>query len=127
MHETIVQSVKAFISPKFIKAQHYKHHGKSLYKERNSIYYANLHLFRLQYNLLIGCSTIWHKYGIIIEKFRMFIFVTMEMEKLYTRIFQKYTHIYTHSHMHTHIHIPYMGKFWQTIQVKAIGKDKFCK
>ena len=49
----------------------------------------------------------------------------MEMEKLYTRIFQKYAHIYTHSHMHTHMHIPYMGKFRPTIQVKAIGKDKF--
>ena len=44
MRETIVQSVKAFISPKFIKAQRFKHHGKRLYKERNSIYYAHLHI-----------------------------------------------------------------------------------
>ena len=36
---------------------------------------------RLQYNLSIGCSTTWHKYGIIIGKLRMFIFVAME--KLY--------------------------------------------
>ena len=38
---------------------------------------------RLQYNLSIGCSTTWRKYGIIIGKLRMFIFVAMEMEKLY--------------------------------------------
>ena len=38
MHETIVRSVNVFILPKFIKAQHYKRHGKHLYKERNSIY-----------------------------------------------------------------------------------------
>ena len=38
---------------------------------------------RLQYNLLIGCSTIWHKYGIIIGKLRIFIFIAMEIEKLY--------------------------------------------
>ena len=30
----------------------------------------------------IGCLTIWRKYGIIFGKLRMFIFVTMEMEKL---------------------------------------------
>ena len=39
MRESIEESVKAFISPKFIKAQHFKRHGKRLYKERNSIYY----------------------------------------------------------------------------------------
>ena len=44
MHESIVESVKAIISPKFIKAQHFKHYGKRLYKERNNIYYAHLHL-----------------------------------------------------------------------------------
>ena len=38
MHETIVKGVKAFISSKFIKAQHFKHHDKRLCKERNSIY-----------------------------------------------------------------------------------------
>ena len=46
MRESIVESVKAFILPKFIKAQHFKHHGKRLYKERNSIYYVHLHLLR---------------------------------------------------------------------------------
>ena len=39
---------------------------------------------RLQYNPSIGCSTIWRKYGIIIGKLRMFIFVTME--KLYCSV-----------------------------------------
>ena len=33
MHESIVESVKAFISTKFIKAQHFKHHGKCLTKK----------------------------------------------------------------------------------------------
>ena len=37
---------------------------------------------RLQYNLSIGCSTIWRKYVVIIGKLRIFIFVAMEMEKL---------------------------------------------
>ena len=46
MHQSIVESVKAFISPKFIKAQHFKHQGKRLYKEKNNIYYAHLHLLR---------------------------------------------------------------------------------
>ena len=69
--------MKPFISLNFIKAQHFKHQGKRLYKERNSIYYAYLHLnemSRLQYNLSIGRTTIWHKYGVIIGKLRMFIF-----------------------------------------------------
>ena len=39
---------------------------------------------RLQYNLSIGCSTLWRKDGIIIGKLRMFIFVAMEMQKLYS-------------------------------------------
>ena len=39
---------------------------------------------RLEYNFLIGCSTIWWKYGIIIRKLQMFISVAMELEKLYT-------------------------------------------
>ena len=86
-----------------------------VYTKKGIAYIMHTFIFyemsRLQYNLSIGCSTIWHKYGIIIGKFRMLIFVTMEMENLSTGIFQKYTHIYTHSHMHTHIHIPYMGKF----------------
>ena len=38
--ESIVESVKVIISPKFIKAQYFKHHGKCLYKERNNIYYT---------------------------------------------------------------------------------------
>ena len=41
-------------------------------------------MIRLQYNLSIGCSTIWRKYGTIIGKLRMFIFVAME--KLYNYI-----------------------------------------
>ena len=41
---------------------------------------------RLQYNPSIGCSTIWRKYGIIIGKLQMFIFVAMEMEKLYCSV-----------------------------------------
>ena len=89
-----------------------------VYTKKGIAYNIIMHTFifyemsRLQYNLSIGCSTILHKYGIIIAKFRMLISVTMEMEKLSTGIFQKYTHIYTHSHMHTHIHIPYINKFW---------------
>ena len=38
---------------------------------------------RLQYNILIACSTIWWKYGVIIGKLQMFISVAMEIEKLY--------------------------------------------
>ena len=87
-----------------------------VYTKKGIAYIIHTFIFyemsRLQYNLSIGCSTIWHKYGIIIEKFRMLIFVTMEMENLSTGIFQKYAHIYTNSHMHMYIHIPYMGKFW---------------
>ena len=41
---------------------------------------------RLQYNLSICCSTMWRKYGTIIGKLRTFIFVAMEMEKLYNYI-----------------------------------------
>ena len=37
----------------------------------------------LQYNVSIGCLSIWQKYGIIIGKLWMFICVTMEIEKLY--------------------------------------------
>ena len=48
---------------------------------RTFIFYE---MSRLQYNLSIGCSTIWCKYGIIIGKLWMFIFVAMEMEKLYS-------------------------------------------
>ena len=38
MRESIVESVKAFVSPKFTRAQHFKHHGKHLYKERNIMF-----------------------------------------------------------------------------------------
>ena len=37
MRETIVESVKAFISPNFIKIQHFKHHGKR-YTKKGSTY-----------------------------------------------------------------------------------------
>ena len=89
MCETIVQSVKAFILPKFIKhsilntrVNVYTKKGIAYYIMRTFIFNE---MSRLQYNLLIGCSTIilWHKYGIIIGKLRMFIFIAMEMEKLY--------------------------------------------
>ena len=46
MRKSILESVKAFIKPKFIKAQYFKHHGARLYKERDGIYYAYLHLLR---------------------------------------------------------------------------------
>ena len=45
---------------------------------RTFIFYE---MIRLQYNLSIGCSTEWRKYGIIIRKLQMFIIVAME--KLY--------------------------------------------
>ena len=45
--------------------------------------YAFKETSRLQYNILLGCSTIWRKYGIITGKLRMFIFVAIEMEKRY--------------------------------------------
>ena len=32
----MIKSMKPLILPKFIKAQHFKQHGKRLYKERNS-------------------------------------------------------------------------------------------
>ena len=48
---------------------------------------------RLQYNLSISCSTIWRKYGVIIGKLRMFIFVAMEMEKLYIRKITKVIYV----------------------------------
>ena len=103
MRESIVESVKAIILPKFIKAQHFKHHGKRLYKERNTVAHIMCtfifyEMSRLQYNLSIGCSTIWRKYSIIIGKLRMFIFIAMEMEKLYTGDTKKLhytTHTYT--------------------------------
>ena len=46
---------------------------------------------RLQYNLSISCSTIWRKYGVIIGKLRMFIFVAME--KLYIRKITKVIYV----------------------------------
>ena len=86
MCETIVKGVKAFISLKFKKVQQFKHHDKHLCK-KGIAYNISTFIFnevsRLQYNLSIGCSTIWRKYGIIIGKLRMFIFVAMEMQKLY--------------------------------------------
>ena len=85
-----VESVKVLILPKFIKAQHFKHGGCLLYKERNNIYHMRIFTFkemsRLQYNVLLGCSTIWRKYGILTRKLWMFIFVVMEMEKLYKHL-----------------------------------------
>ena len=82
MRETIVESVKVFISPKFIKVQHFKHHGKH-YTKKGSAYIMHTFIFNetctLQYNLSIGCSTIWLKYGLIIGNN-----VAMEMEKLYS-------------------------------------------
>ena len=86
MSESIVESVKAFISPKFIKAQHFKHHGSYTfiaYIMRTFNFYK---MSRVQYNLSIRCSTIWHKYYIKIGKLHIFIFLAMEMEKLYSII-----------------------------------------
>ena len=86
MHESIVESVKVFISPKFIKAQHLNT-TVNVYTKKGIAYIMRTFIFheisRLQYNLSMGCSTIWRKYGIIIRKLRMFIFIVMEMEKLY--------------------------------------------
>ena len=84
MRETIVV-VKPFISPQFIK------HGilntiANIYTKKVITYIIHTFIFnemRLQYNVSIGCSTIWRKYGVIIGKIRMFISVAMEMEKLY--------------------------------------------
>ena len=50
------------------------------YIMRTFIFYE---ISRLQYNLSIACSSIWRKYGKIIGKLQMFLFVAMEMEKLY--------------------------------------------
>ena len=86
MSESIVESVKAYISPKFIKAQHFKHHGSYtfiVYIMRTFNFYK---MSSVQYNLSIRCSTIWHKYCITIGKLHIFIFLAMEMEKLYSII-----------------------------------------
>ena len=59
----------------------------NVYTKKGIVYIICTFIFnemsRLQYNLSIGCSTIWRKYGIIIGKLRMSIFVAMEMQKLY--------------------------------------------
>ena len=59
----------------------------NVYTKKGTAYIMRTFIFkkmsRLQYNLSIGCSTIWCIYGIIIGKLRMFIFVAIEMEKLY--------------------------------------------
>ena len=82
MRETIVQNAKAFILPKFIKHS-FLNTMVNVYTKKGIANIMSTFIFnemsRLQYNLSIGCSTIWHKYGIIIGKLRMFIFVAMEM------------------------------------------------
>ena len=59
----------------------------NVYTKKGTAYIIYTFIFnkmsRLQYNVSIGCSTIWQKYGIIIGKLQMFIFVAMEMEKFY--------------------------------------------
>ena len=81
MRETIVESVKALISPKFIKVQHFKHYMINVYTKKGTAYIMRTFIFNeTQYKVSIGCSTIWRKYGIIIGKLRMFIFVAIEME-----------------------------------------------
>ena len=60
---------------------------KQVHTKKGIAYIMHTFIFnemsRLQYNLSIGCSTIWRKYSIIIGKLRMIIFIAMEMEKLY--------------------------------------------
>ena len=60
----------------------------NVYTKKGIVYIIHTFIFnemsRLQYNVSIGCSTIWPKYGVIIGKLRMFISVAMEMEKLYS-------------------------------------------
>ena len=62
----------------------------NVYTKKGIAYIMRTFIFnemsRLQYNLSIGCSTKWRKYGIIIGKLRMFIFVAMEMEMLYRAV-----------------------------------------
>ena len=87
MRKSIVESVKAFISPKFIKHS-ILNTMVNVYTKKGIAYvmrtFISYEMGTLQYNLSIGCSTIWHKYGITIGKLRMFIFVAMEMQKLYS-------------------------------------------
>ena len=49
---------------------------------------------------LIGCSKIWHEYSKIIGKLWKFIFVTMEMEKLYTLMSKIYFALFGHFPLH---------------------------
>ena len=62
----------------------------NIYSKKGIAYIARTFIFnemsRLQYNVSIGCLTIWQKYGIIIGKLWMFISAAMEMEKLYLLI-----------------------------------------
>ena len=61
MRKTIVESVKAFISPNFISILNTM---VNVYTKKGSAYIMHTFIFnemtRLQYNLLIGCLTIWH-------------------------------------------------------------------
>ena len=49
---------------------------------------------------LIGCSTIWHKCSKIIGKLQKFVFVAMEMEKLYTLMSKSYFALFGHFPLH---------------------------
>ena len=81
------------ILPGFIKSQHFKHHGKRLYKENIVRTFIFNEMSKLQYNVLIGCLTIQHKISVITGKLRMFIFIVMEREELYSNPQSNFMHV----------------------------------